>query len=85
MSEEDIEMDVTSEKSKESATEATLEANIEAPSIETSLNAKEAERLRIHEEVQAFLKQGGKIDRISSDIVADPPKKPESNYGGQPI
>ena len=51
----------------------------------SSLTAKEAERLRLQAEVEAFLASGGKINQIPPNVVADPPRKPESNYGGQPI
>lgn len=50
-----------------------------------SVSAKETERRRLQAEVEAFLAAGGKINYIAPNVVADPPKKPESNYGGQPI
>ena len=46
---------------------------------------KELERRRLQEEVEAFLSRGGMIRQIPANVRADPPKKPESNYGGQPI
>ncbi|MBX2857052.1 MAG: hypothetical protein KTR17_00190 [Cellvibrionaceae bacterium] len=49
------------------------------------LASKEAERRRLQEEVEAFLKKGGRIEEVAPNVVADPPKRPESNYGGQPI
>lgn len=42
-------------------------------------------RIQIQDEVEAFLASGGVISSIAPNIVADPPKKPQSNYGGQPI
>ncbi|TVZ41216.1 hypothetical protein P886_0559 [Alteromonadaceae bacterium 2753L.S.0a.02] len=53
--------------------------------ISDGVMSKEAERRRLQAEVEAFLARGGKIDEIPPNVVADPPKKPESNYGGQPI
>lgn len=50
-----------------------------------NISAKDQERLRLQEQIEAFLASGGEIDRIPSNVVSDPPKKPESNYGGQPI
>jgi len=47
--------------------------------------SKEAERQRLRSEIEAFLASGGQISQIPPNVVADPPKKPESNYGGQPI
>ena len=55
------------------------------PGVEASLSAKEIERKKIQEEIEAFLKSGGAINEIAPNVTADPPKKPESNYGGQPI
>ena len=46
---------------------------------------KDEERKRIHDQIEEFLKNGGKIDHIDPNVMADPPKKPTSNYGGQPI
>lgn len=53
--------------------------------ISEGVMTKEAERRRLQAEVEAFLAGGGKINQIPPNVVADPPKKPESNYGGQPI
>lgn len=50
-----------------------------------SLSAKEVERARLQAEMEAFLASGGRINEIPANVVADPPKKPSSNYGGQPI
>ena len=67
--------------------EGEVESDSDSDDIESSssLTAKEAERLRIQAEVEAFLARGGKINEIPPNVVSDPPKKPESNYGGQPI
>jgi hypothetical protein len=43
--------------------------------------AKEAQRQRLASDVEAFLKRGGSIESVPQDVRADPPKKPESNYG----
>jgi len=50
-----------------------------------SLSAKQEERARLNAEIEAFLAAGGQINEIPPNVVADPPKKPVSNYGGQPI
>lgn len=54
-------------------------------SIHFSLDKKEIERQRLRDEIEAFLARGGMIRQIPENVLADPPKKPESNYGGQPI
>lgn len=50
-----------------------------------ALAAKEQERAQIQAEIEAFLASGGTIQTVSNNTVADPPKKPESSYGSQPI
>jgi hypothetical protein len=50
-----------------------------------SLANKDEERRRIQSEIEAFLAGGGKINSVPNNVVADPPKKPESKYGSQPI
>lgn len=50
-----------------------------------SSSEKELERKRLQEEIEAYLASGGMIRQIPLNTRADPPKRPESNYGGQPI
>jgi hypothetical protein len=47
----------------------------------------ESEKLRsqLCDDVEAFLKSGGKIVEVEPNVLADPPKKPVSNYGSRPI
>ena len=42
-------------------------------------------RSKVEDDIAAFLHQGGTIDEIAPDVTADPPKKPESNYGSRAI
>lgn len=42
-------------------------------------------RDQLSDEIQAFLAKGGKIDQVASHVTADPPKRPNSNYGQRPI
>lgn len=53
--------------------------------IEDSIAAREALRQQIQNDVEAFLARGGVISEIPPNVVSDPPRKPQSNYGGQPI
>lgn len=46
---------------------------------------KEAERLRLQADVEAFLARGGKIVEVPTNVINDPPKKPVSSYGGQSL
>jgi|GEM_PF-261817 hypothetical protein len=43
--------------------------------------ARAALRNTIAADVEAFLARGGSIKKVADDHRADPPKKPESNYG----
>ncbi len=60
------------------------------PDIDTALSteilshssaAKENTRQSLASDVEAFLKQGGRIAEVPKDFRADPPRKPENNYG----
>ena len=46
---------------------------------------KEAERLRLQADIEAFLARGGKIVEVPTNAVNDPPRKPVSSYGGQSL
>ncbi len=54
--------------------------------LESAASAeRDAIRSKLEDDVEAFLASGGHINRIAPNVLADPPKKPQSNYGGQPI
>lgn len=53
--------------------------------LEESIAARENLRKQIQSDVEAFLAAGGVINEIPPNVVSDPPRKPQSNYGGQPI
>ena len=53
--------------------------------IEESIAAREALRQQLQSDVEAFLARGGVISEVPANVVSDPPRKPQSNYGGQPI
>ena len=50
-----------------------------------SVSERESVRKQLAADVEAFLAKGGKIEEVAPNVLADPPKKPQSNYGGQPI
>jgi len=50
-----------------------------------SLQAKQKEREALDKAIAEFLARGGKVQEIGSNVLADPPKKPESKYGSRPI
>lgn len=50
-------------------------------------NSANRDKLReqLNGDVQSFIEQGGEIKKIEPRVMADPPKRPESNYGSRPI
>lgn len=50
-----------------------------------TVSSREAERLRLEEDMKRFLNGGGKITQVDPNVRMDPPRKPESNYGSRPI
>src|SRR5690606_4915033 len=53
----------------------------ELPSVE----AKQKERDALARAMEEFLARGGRVQEIEPNVVADPPKKPDSKYGSRPI
>jgi len=66
-----------------------IENSFKMSAEEEVVSAGATERASLREQlstdVEAFLAGGGSIREIAPNVVADPPKKPQSNYGGQPI
>lgn len=42
-------------------------------------------RSKMEADIEAFLSQGGQIAEIDTHVMTDPPRKPSSDYGSQPI
>lgn len=72
----DGEVVASSKKSKAKAVEVD-----EMPSVE----AKQKERDALAQAMEEFLARGGKVQEVEPNVVADPPKKPDSKYGSRPI
>jgi len=53
----------------------------EMPSVE----AKQKDRDTLARAMEEFLARGGKVQEVEPNVVADPPKKPDSKYGSRPI
>lgn len=51
--------------------------------VSEAVTARERLREQLANEVAAYLANGGQINYIESNILADPPRKPPCNYGGQ--
>lgn len=50
-----------------------------------SIASRQKLRSQVDHEVEQFLKAGGSINEIEPNVMADPPRKPTSNYGSRPI
>ena len=50
-----------------------------------SIASRKKLRNKVDSEVENFLNAGGSINKIEANVMADPPRKPTSNYGSRPI
>lgn len=57
------------------------EIAVDARTVESRHNI----RNQVADDIEQFLQKGGSIDYIDPDVTADPPRKPESNYGSRAI
>lgn len=53
--------------------------------LATSNSAHEEVRQSLAADVEAFLARGGQIEQVEDNVMGDPPRKPQSNYGSRPI
>ncbi len=60
-------------------------ATIAAVASAAEVAERERIRERLQDDVEAFLARGGKIEDVPNVYRADPPKKPQSNYGSRSI
>ncbi len=58
--------------------------NLEDASTRT-VGSKESIRQKLEEDIERFLSQGGSVKVVGTNVTADPPRKPVSNYGSRPI
>ena len=56
-----------------------------AGGVDSTVTLKDRERRKIQSEIEEFLSRGGQITHVDSTVMSDPPKRPATNYGGQPI
>ena len=66
--------------SKSKKTKAAVDVD-DLPSVE----AKQKERDALARAMEEFLSRGGKVQEVEANVVADPPKKPDSKYSSRPI
>lgn len=53
--------------------------------LDRTVSSKDAARRQLEEDMKRFLSTGGQIRSVDTNVRADPPRKPESNYGSRPI
>ena len=78
---EDDGSDAVEPGSKPSKKAKAAEEVEELPSVE----AKQKERDALAKAMEEFLARGGAVQEIEPNVVADPPKKPDSKYGSRHI
>ena len=71
----------------ERATPTPKKAKAKAVELEElpSLEAKQRERDELARAMEEYLARGGQVQEVEPNVVADPPKKPDSKYGSRPI
>jgi len=80
--EEGDDVEAAAETPAESAGPA---VNHEDSPEERTVASRQKLRDEMEQEIEAFLARGGKIAQIEPNVTADPPRKPDSEYGSRPI
>jgi hypothetical protein len=52
---------------------------------ERTVASRQKLREQMAQEIEEFLARGGKINQIEPNVTADPPRKPDTDYGSRPI
>lgn len=55
------------------------------PEFTHSVGVRNRVRSKLESDIDAFLRQGGRIECVADNHRADPPKRPESRYGRRSI
>lgn len=55
------------------------------PAEERTVESRKKLRASLNAQIEEFLKNGGQIEEVQSNVTADPPKKPSGEYGNRPI
>tara|TARA_B110000967_G_C18605798_1_gene421504 strand:+ start:253 stop:450 length:198 start_codon:yes stop_codon:yes gene_type:complete len=50
-----------------------------------TIEAKNSIQNQLESDMAAFLSKGGLVEEVDANITSDPPSRPASKYGGQPI
>ena len=52
---------------------------------ERTVASRQKLRNELAKEMEELLARGGKLAQIEPNVTADPPRKPDSDYGSRPI
>ncbi|HBS43161.1 MAG TPA: hypothetical protein DEA26_10800 [Oceanospirillales bacterium] len=89
MAKNDIEMDDDFNENDDMVLENDSDDDVVSKASADDEFSSEAARRRMREamaaEVEAFLSRGGSIQHIEPNVMADPPRKPQTSYGSRPI
>lgn len=83
--EEEAEEDDEVEASESSSESAGPAINHEEIPEERTVASRQKLRDEMSKEIEEFLARGGKINHVEPNVTADPPRKPDSDYGSRPI
>lgn len=70
---------------KTNSSDNIAETAADMDTVESTAALKQAQREQLNTQIESFLDSGGRISQIAANVLADPPQKPTSNYGSQPI
>lgn len=85
MHDDDVQNDVGEEKEDITESGQATASNTDEAVISASSKARQQLRRSMEDDVAAFLARGGKIQQVEDNVMADPPRKPQSSYGSRPI
>ncbi|MCF7201439.1 transcriptional regulator SutA [Pseudomonas oligotrophica] len=81
----DNSLDEEGTDSERASTTKKAKAKAAEPEELPSMEAKQREREALARAMEEFLARGGQVQEVEPNVVADPPKKPDSKYGSRPI
>ena len=64
---------------------AEMAASREDAAEARSVTSRTRIRDQLNADIEAFLAHGGAIDHVDPHVMADPPRRPVSEYGSRPI
>lgn len=87
---DEVESDEESDGEEAEAAESSSESagpaiNHEDVPEERTVASRQKMREEMSKEIEEFLARGGRIQHIEPNVTADPPRKPDSDYGSRPI